>query len=260
LVESGILAFIDEAQYRKTYSNWPVQLTDRLAALTADVSKAYRGTANQKELEFILWYGLDGVSSSLAANKFHGSNLDMFFPHRGLLEAFRLLPPSFVEASVNDVHRAKLLNLLISIKLPQLGALTVQDTVSIRNNEEIFYKWRSALERGLERIELQGLDAQGNEVKFLQQELEDVARNVRKRVQESTFLSRAQKGLRDFSIASIASIALGHFFDPARGIATSAGKEVLNLLWSSYFAGSRGEDEKAFVRHAVVLDEPGATT
>jgi hypothetical protein len=258
LVEIGTLAFIDEAQYRKSYSNWPVQLTDDLAGLIESVGKTYSGTIDKETLEFVLWYGLDGVSSSLVANDFHSSNLDMFFPHRGLAEAFPfLVPPYGTKKPIIERHQARLLSSLISLKLPRLDALTVADTVSIRKSEEVFSKWRLVLERGLERIELLGFDAKGNEVKIIRQELEDVAHHIEERVQSSTFLSRAQKGLRDFSIASLASIALEHFFDPARGIATAAGKEVLGLLWSSYFGNSRSEGEKAFVRHAVVFDEMG---
>jgi hypothetical protein len=258
LVDSGVVTFIDEAPYRniKKHAVWPVPLVfaDDLSRLAQriDIAEGPRRIP-ETEKEFILWYGMPGLSSSLVARQYHRGNLDLFFPNDILWSGFQNLGESLNAPESNPGYRVKLLNRLMKIPLPNLDALSVTDIVNLRRNEEIFEHWRTSFERALERIELHGPDAEGQEINILSRELKDAARALDESVAESSLLARAKRGLWKVSLATLAALLVTHAPDTIPVITVAAATEGLELLSSYFLAGKKSEG--SFMRHLAVFED-----
>jgi hypothetical protein len=146
-----------------------------------------------------------------------------------------------------------LLRDLINLPLPRIESLSAQDIVDVRE-DSTFKGFRRDLKHTLEQMAAIpiGFNREAGQFRVFNDEMKGARDRLDRRLQHSSFLTAARKGVENFAIGFIASLP----FDPKAGVtslATGAATAALTML-RDYLGGRSSKAQQALMHHFLVME------
>jgi hypothetical protein len=138
----------------------------------------------------------------------------------------------------------------LSLDLPQVTALSVDDVVRIRS-DDTFEGFRHALRKVLEQIRdlPDDFDRQAEKRRIFESEMKRAQKNLKAELKKSSFLSAAQSGLVKFGIGALAATP---FNSSAASLATGAASASLTILYELW-KGRVAPAKRSLMNHFLVM-------
>ncbi len=190
--------------------------------------------------------------------------VDFYLPFRSwrgvLLDLVKEAVESIQPEAVPD-SELRLLTELISIDIPGISKLPVEDLISLRKNNETFNDWRMTLGRGLERLSnLPGnrLDQQKDGLRVLREEIGKAKADLSQKFDSDSFLTSMHAESKNFAVGAIgigatATLLAQNVEELVDPIAAGAVSAMVKILWD--LASRKGGDSsiKALQNHYVSI-------
>lgn len=228
--------------------------------LLGPVKNALGNEVSEREINLIL----DAFDITLIADRLFDSRIDPFFlraSDRTVTLAYLdfLKQYAGIEGNITiPDSQLRALSSILSLELPNLASVSIEDIVTIRRSSDGFATWRSALDNALldiHRLPVDLLDKNEAELRVIRNGLLEAKTQVEKELHESSFLSKTKPDMLTFTVGAITAASLTPLFSPAEALASGGVTLALTLLHKFAHSGNESTSSKeAKLRHFGVFE------
>jgi hypothetical protein len=178
-------------------------------------------------------------------------NLDLYLTHPLLIEGLKQFGRS-------DAAHAIEVRELLALPMPNLESLALEDIASVRREEDSFREWQIVLQdviRGAAERLARNPDVDNDELAVeAQARLRPAQERIERRIQQSSVLASAKRGLRELGVGVLAASPLAAFSPKIGGVAAvgATTRAATELLWR-YATVKKDPSAKALYRHFMVF-------
>lgn len=275
LVEDGILTFVSDLAYKPqpgviiTESRvLPIDVQQKLESLIlrSELFTRVFGTAPDRAATFVAGWFIAHAEDSLwemthASARFP-QTLDYYLAWPFYTEIMREYLAHHDRELKQTAGHSLALQSLMSINIPNLDALSIDDVCRIRSNEASFERWRNDLRQALLYAHSQQvamIEPYSEQTAMVNEELRQRSRDLCNNLTKNRWIAKTKAGVKGFTIGSVAAItkAMTVGGDVETAIITPFVSALLSMLWpDSSISKSYGAAE---LQHYLAFDQAQET-